>query len=69
MSSSTHSPDKLEPYTMLEIFSDVHDAMKELKDLQMDNGDGGTLLGIGRALGPTLQSAAQGGQFHYKGNR
>ena len=23
----THSPDKMEPYTMLEIFSDVHDAM------------------------------------------
>ena len=33
----THSPDKLEPYTMLEIFSNVHDAMQELKDLQMDN--------------------------------
>ena len=25
----THSPDRLEPYTMLEIFSDVHDAMQE----------------------------------------
>ena len=23
-----HSPDKLEPYTMLEFFSDVHDAMQ-----------------------------------------
>ena len=45
----THSPDKLEPYTMLEIFSNVHDAMQELKDLQMDNGDGDILLGIGRA--------------------
>ena len=33
----THSHDKLEPYTMLEIFSNVHDAMQELKDLQMDN--------------------------------
>ena len=54
---------------MLEIFSDVHDALKELKDVQMDNGGGDTLLGIGRALGATLQSAAQGGQFHYKGNR
>ena len=31
---------------MLEIFSNVHDAMQELKDLQMDNGDGDTLLGI-----------------------
>ena len=26
----------------------------------MDNGDGDTLLGIGRAVGATLQSAAQG---------
>ena len=57
----THSPDKLELYTMLEIFSIVHDAIQELKDLQIDNGDGDTLLGIGRALGATLQSAAQGG--------
>ena len=47
----THSPDKLEPYTMLEIFSNVQDAMQELKELQMDNGDGDTLLGIGRTLG------------------
>ena len=28
----THSSNKLEPYTALEI-SDVHDAMQELKDL------------------------------------
>ena len=54
----THSLDKLEPYTMLEIFSDVHDAMQELKDLQMDHGDGDTLLGIVRALGATLESVA-----------
>ena len=54
----THSPDKLEPYTMLGIFSNVHDAMQQLKDLQMDNVDGDTLLGIGRALGATLKSAA-----------
>ena len=53
-----HPPDKLEPYTMLEIFSDVHDAMQELKDLQMDHGDGDTLLGIVRALGATLESVA-----------
>ena len=46
---------------MLEIFSNVHDAMQELKNLQMDNGDMDTLLGIGRTLGATLQSAAQGG--------
>ena len=56
----THFPDKLESYAMLEIFSNVHDAMQELKDLQMDNGDGDTLLGIGRALGATLESVEQG---------
>ena len=35
--------------------------MQELKDLQMDNGDRVTLLGIGSALGVTLESVAQGG--------
>ena len=57
----THSHDKLEPYTMSEIFSNVHDAMQELKDLQMDHGDGDTLLGIGKALGATLESVAKEG--------
>ena len=56
-----HSPDKLKPYTMLEIFSDVHDAVQELKDLRMDHGDGDSLLDIGKALGATLESVAQGG--------
>ena len=45
---------------MLEIFSDVRDAMQELKDLQIAHGDGDTLLGIGKALGATLESVAQG---------
>ena len=40
----TCSPDKLGPYTMLEIFSNVHNAMQKLKDLHLDNGDGDTLL-------------------------
>ena len=57
----THSAEKFEPYTMLEIFCDVHDAMQELKGLQMDHGDGDTLLGTGRALFATLESVAQGG--------
>ena len=35
--------------------------MQELKDLQMDNGDGDTLLGTCRALGGTLESMTQGG--------
>ena len=46
---------------MLEIFSDIHDALQELKDPQMDHGDGDTLLGIGKALGATLESVTQGG--------
>ena len=46
---------------MLQIFSNIHDAMQELKDLRINNGDGNALLGIGRALGATLQSAAHGG--------
>ena len=56
----THPPDKLEPYTMLEFFSDVHDAMQEVKNLQMDHEHGDTLLGIGKALDATLKSVAQG---------
>ena len=35
--------------------------MHKLKDLQMNNGDEVTLLGIGRVLGATLESVAQGG--------
>ena len=57
----THSPDKLEPYTMLEIFSDVHDAMQEAKSLQMDHEHGDTLQGISKAQGTTLESVASGG--------
>ena len=57
----THSPDKLEPYMILGIFSDIYNTMQELKDLQMDNGDGDTLLGADRALVSTLESVAQKG--------
>ena len=57
----THSLDQLESYTLFEIFSDVHDAMQELKDLQMDSEDGDMLLEIWRGLGATLESVAQGG--------
>ena len=56
----THSSNKLEPFTALDIFSDVHDAMQELKDLQVDHGDGDMLLGIGKGLRATLGSVAQG---------
>ena len=44
---------------MLEI-SLASNAMQELKNLQMDNGHGDTLLGIGRALDVTLESLVQG---------
>ena len=57
----TYCVENLEPYTMLEFFSEVHDAMQELKDLHMDNGDRDTLMKIGRDLGATLESVAQGG--------
>ena len=57
----THSHDQLEPYAMLEIFWDIHDAVHKLKNVQMGNGDGDTLLEIARALGATLESATQGG--------
>ena len=62
----THTPDKLEPYTELEFFSDVHDTMQDLKALQMNHGDGWTLLGIGKVLGATLESVTQAGSFIIK---
>ena len=34
--------------------------MHKLKNVQMDNGDGDTLLEIARALGAILESATQG---------
>ena len=40
--------------------------MQELKDLQMDNGDGDTLLRAGRALVSTLESVAQKGSVIIK---
>ena len=52
---------------MLEFFSDVHDAMQEVKNLQMDHEHGDTLLGISKAIGATLESLAQG-QLHHQGN-
>ena len=62
----THAPDKLEPYTKLEFFSDVHDTMQDLKALKMNHEDGCTLLGIGRVLGATFESVTQGGSFIIK---
>ena len=48
---------------MLEIFSDVHYAMQEVKSLQTDHENGDTLLGISKALGATLESVASGGSY------
>ena len=41
--------------------------MQEVKNLQMDHEHGDTLLGIGKAIGATLKSLAQG-QLHHQGN-
>ena len=57
----SYSLDKLEPYTMLDFFSGIRDALQELKDLQMDSGGRDTLLGTGRDLGSTLESIAERG--------
>ena len=51
---------------ILGIFSDIYNTMQELKDLQMDNGDGDTLLRAGRALVSTLESVAQKGSVIIK---
>ena len=56
----TKSPHVLEPYTMLNIFTYVHDAIQEIKELQVEQGGGNVLLGIGRALGSTIESLAKG---------
>ena len=59
------APHYLEPYTMLNIFTYVHDAMQEVKQLQTDHGDGNVLLGIGRALGATIESLAKLTKFSF----
>ena len=51
---------------MLNIFTYVHDAMHEVKQLQTDHSDGSVLLGIGRALGATIESLAKGGSYIIK---
>ena len=56
----TKSPHVLEPYTMLNIFTYVHDAIQEIKELQVEQGGGNVLLSIGRALGSTIESLAKG---------
>ena len=53
-------PQHLAPYSMLNIFSEIHDAMQEVKELQMQHGEGNVLMGIGRALGSAIQAASSG---------
>ena len=53
-------PHVLEPYAMLTSFSYVHDALNEVKNLQVQQGGGNVLVGIGKALGATIQSTAKG---------
>uniref|UniRef100_A0A7M5XFT0 Reverse transcriptase n=1 Tax=Clytia hemisphaerica TaxID=252671 RepID=A0A7M5XFT0_9CNID len=53
-------PQHLAPYSMLNIFSEIHDAMEEVKQLQMQHGNGDLLTGIGVGLGGILEGAASG---------
>ena len=57
----TKPPHHLAPYSMLNIFSEIHDAMEEVKELQVQQGEGNVLMGIGRALGSAIQTASSGG--------
>ena len=59
------APHYLEPYTMLNIFTYVHDAMQEVKQLQTDHGDGNVLFGIGRVLRATIESLAKLSEFSF----
>jgi len=54
-------PEHLEPYAMLDIFSYVHDAVAEVKEIQENEVQGSVLIGIGRALGTALQETAKAG--------
>ena len=54
-------PAELEPYAMIGIFSYIHDAVVELKELQTHHGGGNVLVGIGSALGGAIEGAADGG--------
>ena len=56
----TKLPHVLEPYTMLSIFTYAHNAIQEIKELQVEQGGGNVLLGIGRALDSTIESLAKG---------
>ncbi|MEO0683466.1 MAG: reverse transcriptase domain-containing protein [Cyanobacteria bacterium J06649_11] len=57
----TKPPHHLAPYSMLNIFSEIHDAMEEVKEIQVQQGEGNLLMGIGKALGSAIQSASSGG--------
>ena len=53
-------PKPLDPYSMLNIFTDIQDAMQEVKNLQTEHGDGDVLVGIGKALGKAISETAKG---------
>ena len=55
-------PHHLEPYAMLdEVLMHVHNALQEVKRLQVEHGNGNVLLWIKKALGSTIAETAQGG--------
>ena len=56
-----HQPSHLDPYTMMQVLSYVHDAVTDLKRIKMKEGNGNVLTGIGKALGTAIQGVATGG--------
>ena len=55
------APPHLEPYAMLEISGNVHDAIMKVKNIQQQHGNGNVLIGFGRALSPTVERVAKEG--------
>ena len=54
-------PEHLEPYAMMEVIAYTQDAIREMADIQRDLGGGNLLVGIIKAFGTVLESAAGGG--------
>ena len=53
-------PHHLAPYSMLNIFTEIHESMEEMRRIQMEHGNGNLLTGIGVGLGGIIQAAAGG---------
>ena len=54
-------PHHLEPYAMLdEVLMHVHNALQDVKRLQVEHGNGNVLLWINKALGSTIAETIGG---------